>query len=308
MKHPDVPTKRSADAYLAGGEQLAAGLPALLVAAERVAASVAQGVHGRRRVGQGESFWQYRAFQMGDASAQVDWRRSARSDSLYVRETEWEAAQTVSLWLDSSASMQFRSSLSLPSKWERAVTLTLALSMLCMQSGERVGTVDGLCKPALGRQALYQLAEVLSRTPDSDSRNSLPDVGHLPAHGQVVLISDFLSSLEELLDTLSDVAQRRMRALLWVVYDPAEESLPYRGRVRFSGMEGEGNVLVRKVQALRGAYREKRQAHFETLRGLVRKHGWYWLDHSTAATPESALLMAYSALSGEFERERYHGI
>ncbi len=43
-------------------EALAATLPPLLVAAERVAATVAQGVHGRRRAGMGESFWQFRRY------------------------------------------------------------------------------------------------------------------------------------------------------------------------------------------------------------------------------------------------------
>ena len=90
-------------------EQTAAALPPLLVAAERVAATVAQGVHGRRRVGQGEAFWQFRQYQPGDAAARIDWRESAKSQRLYVRETEWEAAQSVWLWRDASASMDYSS-------------------------------------------------------------------------------------------------------------------------------------------------------------------------------------------------------
>src|SRR5262249_30048253 len=72
--------------------EAAAVLPPLLVAAERVAVTVAQGVHGRRRVGQGETFWQFRHYESGDAAARIDWRESAKSQRLYVRETEWEAA------------------------------------------------------------------------------------------------------------------------------------------------------------------------------------------------------------------------
>src|SRR5690348_11078441 len=81
-------------------EQLAAALPPLLVAAERVAATVAQGVHGRRRVGQGETFWQFRRYESGDPLPRIDWRESAKSQHVYVRETEWEAAQSVWLWRD----------------------------------------------------------------------------------------------------------------------------------------------------------------------------------------------------------------
>ena len=91
------------------GEQLAAALPPLLVAAERVAATVAQGVHGRRRVGTGDAFWQFRQYQFGDAASRVDWRRSGKSDRLFVRETEWAAAESVWLWRDGSASMRWKS-------------------------------------------------------------------------------------------------------------------------------------------------------------------------------------------------------
>ncbi len=90
-------------------EQLAAKLPPLLVAAERVASIVAQGVHGRRRVGMGETFWQYRRYQPGDATALIDWRQSAKTVHLFVRENEWEAAESMWLWCDSSPSMGYRS-------------------------------------------------------------------------------------------------------------------------------------------------------------------------------------------------------
>ena len=43
------------------------------------------GLHGRRRAGPGESFWQFRPFVTGEAAARIDWRRSARDDRLYVR-------------------------------------------------------------------------------------------------------------------------------------------------------------------------------------------------------------------------------
>ena len=74
---------------------LAASLPRLVLEARRIAANVIHGLHGRRRAGAGESFWQYRRFVSGEPSQNVDWRRSARDDHLYVRELEWEASHTV---------------------------------------------------------------------------------------------------------------------------------------------------------------------------------------------------------------------
>ena len=75
------------------GRTLAASMPRLILEARRVAATVIHGLHGRRRAGPGENFWQYRRFVSGEPASRVDWRRSARDDHLYVRELEWEAAQ-----------------------------------------------------------------------------------------------------------------------------------------------------------------------------------------------------------------------
>jgi len=85
---------------------LAATLPRLVLEARRIAANVIHGLHGRRRAGAGESFWQYRRFVSGEPSQSVDWRRSARDDHLYVREQEWEAAHTV--WLGRIARPRWR--------------------------------------------------------------------------------------------------------------------------------------------------------------------------------------------------------
>ena len=70
----------------------------------------------------GETFWQFRQYQAGDAASSIDWRQSARSRHLFVREQEWEAAESVWLWCDLSDSMAFRSGPSLPPKWERALS------------------------------------------------------------------------------------------------------------------------------------------------------------------------------------------
>ena len=86
---------------------LAESMPRLILEARRIAATVIHGLHGRKRAGPGENFWQYRRFLSGEPARRVDWRRSARDEHLYVREQEWEAAHTVWLWPDRSPSMVF---------------------------------------------------------------------------------------------------------------------------------------------------------------------------------------------------------
>lgn len=275
-------------------EELAATLPPLLVAAERVAATVSQGVHGRRRVGQGESFWQFRRYQPGDSTQRIDWRQSAKSQRVYIRETEWDAAQTVWLWRDASPSMMYHSDSAWPEKIERAELLLLALASLLIRGGEHVGLLGGQAVPGSGRPALYRLAATLERRRSSDN---LPVLEPLPRFARVVMFADFLSPLEDIKARLSDFAGRGIRGHLVQVVDPAEEHLPFSGRVQFEGVEGEGNVLFGRTESVRDGYRAAVAAHRFGLAELVRSAGWTLLTHHTDQSPQPPLMALFTALS-----------
>ncbi len=286
---------RAADPLAAGA--LGATLPPLLIAAERVAATVAQGVHGRRRVGTGENFWQFRPFVAGDATARIDWRRSARSDQLYLRETEWDAAQTLALWCQNDAAMAWRSDPALPTKAERAGLLALALASLALRGGERIRLLDGANANAAGITAgnatLGLLAAALGRTGPG-----LPQVLP-PAFSQIVLFSDFLDDPTAITAWLGQLTALPARGLLVQVLDPAETSLPYAGRVRFALPGGTLETTIARVEAVRAAYRAKLAAHQESLRRLCANAGFRLLIHQTDANPAPVLLALHQALSGQ---------
>ncbi|MEX0815562.1 MAG: DUF58 domain-containing protein [Dongiaceae bacterium] len=276
-------------------EQLAATLPPLLVAAERVAATVDQGVHGRRRVGSGDTFWQFRRYQPGDARHKIDWRQSAKTQPLFVREMEWAAAQSVWLWRDGSASLRYRSGDGLPEKAERADLLTLALVALLVRGGERVTLLGSGIPPASGRSTLNRIAQQLSRP--GLSEDNLPAFAPLPRYAQLVLVSDFLSPLPEIDAVVRRFAEGGLRGHLLQVLDPAEETLPFAGRVRIEGLEGEGDKLFSRIETVRDAYVGRIHAHHEGLAALARAVGWTFSGHRTDRPPQTALLALYLRLS-----------
>src|SRR5206468_4488663 len=147
IRHKEITAIRRADGE---SRTLAASLPRLVLEARRIAANVIHGLHGRRRAGAGESFWQYRRFVSGEPSRRVDWRRSARDDHLYVREQEWEAAHTVWIWPDRSPSMTFKSRLAQEPKLDRTLVVSFALAEVLVHAGERVG-IPGLMRPTGSR-------------------------------------------------------------------------------------------------------------------------------------------------------------
>lgn len=295
-------------------EVLGSRLPPLMVAADRVAATVAQGVHGRRRVGQGETFWQFRQCQPGDAVTAIDWRQSAKSQHLFLRELEWEAAQTVWLWCDRSASMDYRSRADggrwrrtgtpdLPTKRDRAALLTLALSSLLVRAGEHVGLLDGPGRPGHSRAALARMAEFLAGTPEPGTgiaklpSTSLPPEHPLPRHATLVWVSDFLSPVDDIVARLRAFGSRGLRGHMVQVLDPAEHTLPFDGRVVFEGLEGEPDLLVRRVDALRDAYRIRMSARHQALADAARRLNWTFMRHSTEQPPQGVLLSVYSVIA-----------
>lgn len=278
---------------------LADSLPDLVLKALRVAVTVAHGLHGRRRSGPGETFWQFRQYHSSDAARLIDWRRSASSDHLYVREREWEAAHTVWLWPDLSPSMNFRSHLSVVSKRERAIVLMLAAAELLVRGGERVAIL-GVTRPSASRNATTKLAEAIATLGEGGSvlHQSLPPGRRLSRYSGVLLISDFLDPVDRLGDRLRELADDGVSGHLLQVLDPAEETLPYEGRTEFVGMEDGERWVADRVETLRGDYTKRLQAHRDALQDLATKLGWSFLVHHTdrsAAEPLLALIARLQA-------------
>lgn len=278
-------------------EDWAARLPDLRIQALRVAATVSLGSHGRRRAGPGGSFWQYRPYQKGDSVREIDWRRSARSTGrLFIREREWETAESFWLWLDQSPSMAYAASARRPEKRDRAAVLMLALAALLLRGGERVGLLDGAGVRPVG-QTPAALQRITDRMARSFRQDSLPPLADLPRHGTAVLFTDGWQPLDEWERRLGALTAPGVRGHLVQVLDPAEERLDLSGRVRLEGMEGEGELLLRRAEDLIEAYAERYEAHIRGLQAICARRGWSYRQHLTGASPLPVLLALHQAIS-----------
>lgn len=276
-------------------ETLAGPLPPLLAAAEHLAASVLPGEHGRRRSGQGDQFWQYRPSHTGDELRFIDWRRSARSDSLYVREKEWQAAQSVVLWLDAGQSMEFASTQRLPTKAHEARRLALALAVLLIRGGERVGLSNAGLPPRAGQVQLLRLTAALARDADESEYHD-PQLRGIPARSRSVFLSDFLGDLSAVERALTGAADRGVSGALLQVLDPQEEAFPFDGRTIFESVGGTLRHETLKAGDLRDRYLDRLAERKDTLAALARATGWQYHCHHTDRPAAAALLWLYGAL------------
>jgi uncharacterized protein (DUF58 family) len=275
-------------------EALGASLPPLLVDAERLAAAVSLGVHGRRKAGMGESFWQFRRYRPEDSSTAIDWRQSAKSQHLFVREREWEAAQSVWFWCDSSPGMQFASGK--VTKAERAKLLALALASVLVRGGERVALFGDGHAPASSRAALRRIGHTLLDLPPNDA--ALPPDSAITKNAQFVWLSDFLSSLDDIEVTLRRLSRSAVAGQLVHIVDPAEEDFPFTGRTRFEDARGAQSETIGRAETVAGAYRHRFKAHTEALGMLSRRLGWTHITHRTDRSPQTALVALYADMSG----------
>jgi uncharacterized protein (DUF58 family) len=272
---------------------LAASLPRLVLEARRIAANVIHGLHGRRRAGAGESFWQYRRFVSGEPSQRVDWRRSARDDHLYVREQEWEAAHTVWLWPDRSPSMAFASKDARDSKLERALIVTFALAELLVAGGERVG-VPGLMNPTSSRSVIDKMAQAMLH--DDAARLSLPASFVPSALAEIVVLSDFWSPISEIATMLAELSASGAHGTLVQVVDPAEESFPYSGRIEFVEPEGFGVITAGRAERWADDYVARVALHRDQIRAETNKLDWLFSTHTTSRSAAELLLFLHGGM------------
>jgi uncharacterized protein (DUF58 family) len=288
-------TKEIAAIRRADGESrtLAATLPRLVLEARRIAANVIHGLHGRRRAGAGESFWQYRRFVSGEPSQRVDWRRSARDDHLYVREQEWEAAHTVWLWPDRSPSMAFASKGARDSKLERALIVTFALAELLVDGGERVG-IPGLMNPTASRTVIDKIAQAMLH--DDADRLSLPPSFVPSALAEIVVLSDFWSPIGEIRSMLAGLSASGAHGTLVQVVDPAEESFPYSGRIEFVEPEAGSAITAGRAEKWAGDYVARVALHRDEIRAETDTLDWLFATHTTSRSAAELLLFLHSGM------------
>lgn len=275
-------------------QEQAARLPALLARAEHLAGAVLLGAHGRRRAGMGDDFWQYRPAQMGDSRRLIDHRRSARGDLEFVREREWQIAQSVMLWVDQGASMRFASEPNLPQKADRARLLGLALAILLVRGGERVGLTGTTLPPRRGNAQIMRLAEMFCQDDAADF--SPPEHRAMIPHARAVFISDFMGDIEAVKLALTKAADRGVRGVLCHVLDPSEEAFPFTGRTVFESVGGTMRHETLKASELRDRYLTRLAERKAELQSLCALTGWHYGLHHTQSTAQSALLWLFGAL------------
>jgi uncharacterized protein (DUF58 family) len=273
-------------------EALDAALPAIMMDARRAAASIVMGEHGKRRAGAGDAFWQHREWSNGESIRQIDWRRSARSDRLFVRERERQVPALLQVWCDGRAGMNWTSETAIATKAQRGLVMGLALAIAVRAGGERV------CALGLG-------------TPLS---NELAFAGHLIQAGQqvpnryqagqVLMISDGLEAPEIWALRAKQVAAARAQLIVVLIADKAEQDFPFEGRVSFTGAGDDAPIVVGRAQSAQADYISAYRLYLAGVEHAILSASGQVYRHVTSEPAVPTLLKLAAALDGAAPRSQ----
>lgn len=265
-----------ADSLRAEAESLVRQLPDFRFESGRSDAKHA-GTVARRKPGLGEKFWQYRRYTPGEPITRIDWRRSASSDLLYVRDSELETAQTVLFWCDSSAGFEWSSSESRRTKADNAKIIATTLGAMFVSNGERVGVLGSQRRPSFGTRAVDRLAREIC----TSNNDYFPAPPKNPAF--IVVISDFYNSIDDWHRRLRSFGERNLNGVLLAISDPAEEYFPFKGRTQFQTPDSSRKHIIGRAEEIRKNYLDRLAEHRLQLRKLATTIRWRLVEHTTDA-------------------------
>ncbi len=273
-------------------------LPALMMTAEEISESVIHGMHSQGKSGAGEKFWQFKEYQGTDRPQDIDWRQSAKSDTIFTKQKEWQTSQKTYIWCASGSSMDFKSSNKIYRKQACAQIISMSLALLLRRSDEQIGLFGDL-KTGNSEDKMHKIADILLNKSNID--NKLPNLNDfaLPNHASFIGISDFLSDIDKISDNFARILHSTKSAIIIQILDPAEIELPYKGRVSFKPNHDDDGYVINNVASIRGEYKNRMEIHINNVKSLCNELGWHYILHKTDSEITKTLESIWIMIEGK---------
>ena len=268
-------------------EEQAETLSSVLFKAKQHADHIISGGHASKKSGMGEDFWQFKEYSPNDRPQDIDWRQSAKTDHVFIRQKEWQKAQKNFFWCASYAGMDYKSRHAQYNKRDTASILLLSLAFGMINADEQIG-LYGQSRTRRGDNAVLRLGEHFLY---DKSDLKLPNTqSFIPPRGSTLIAAgDFLSDLDEIKHSFSELKSGIDNGLIIQVLDPDEMDLDFSGRIKFETFDTSDSELINHIPSVRTKYKARIEAHIAELKALCIKNDWSYILHLTDADISSTL-------------------
>ncbi len=251
-----------------------AQLESLELRARTIVDGYLSGMHRSAFRGQSVEFTEHREYAPGDDLRYVDWKVFGKTDKVYVKQFEAETNLVCYLLVDVSESMQYQSASSPMSKLEYAKCLAAALGTIVLRQRDSVSlaTCDDRVRELLHESGTpshwRQLVRVLEQA-NAKRKSALGTVLHeisrrVKRRGVVVLISDLLGDVQQLLAGLKHLRHHRHEVIVLQTLDIAEVQFAFDRTTLFQGLEAMPHVLA-EPRGVRKAYLDELQQFLQRI-------------------------------------------
>jgi len=239
--------------------------------------------------GFGLDFADYRDYSPDDDASKIDWKASARSNNLLVREYEEERNLNIFFIVDASDNMVFGSIDKL--KNEYAAELAISLAYVALGAGDKIGfslfTNRSVKKffPSRERNVSYLFAKELVNPNNYGGNFDLIESikfieYYLPRNSLVIIISDFIGLEQKWTSTLK-AASTRYDIIFLIVRDPRDYTMPEESfQIIVSNPKTKEQIMVNPA-TIKQKYEELTRRNLAYLKSTLSGLG---IDHTELKT------------------------
>lgn len=217
----------------------------LSLAARRTIDGFMTGINKSKVKGTGLEFSQYRSYQPGDDLRWLDWKRYARSDRYYIRESEIETSISIRLLVDASRSMAHKDGEY--TKLDYARLLAASLGWLAHMQGDSFGLYtfrDGDVHSLPSRKDPQHLARFFYHLEQLRPEGVIGDPTHYAPifttdqkRELLVFITDMYEQNGEISRLLETLSALRHEIIVLHLVGKNEMEMDYRGYHRLQDLE-----------------------------------------------------------------------
>ena len=280
--------------------------------ARHVVEGFVSGMHKSPYKGFSVEFASHRAYVPGDDIRHIDWRVYGKADRFYIKEYEEETNLRTHIVLDCSGSMAYpeHPDTGRMTKWDYAATLAVSLAHLLVRQGDGVGLtlfdteIQKQLPVSSNRASLGAFTDAVEQAAPREKTDAkvLAEIsGKIPRRGMVVLLSDLLTDVDDLINGLQRARYHQHDVLVLHVLDRDELEFPFVDRTLFEGMEEIDEEVLTDPQSLRHTYLEAIQSFTRRVRRACMDTR---ADYALISTADSLAIALTRFLATRMHRQK----